>query len=112
MTAESVVADATQNLSFAEVVAQHLVEVEGINALVGPNAISAALPISQSISGTPGIPTISPSATSPQLTEVDDNGYFFRTEPPTPAMVLSSHAQPVGCVGRVANGGEVLSLHA
>ena len=79
MNVESVVADATQDPSVAEVVAQHLVEVEGINALVGPNASSAALPISQSISGTLGIPTISPSATSPQLTEVDDNGYFFRT---------------------------------
>ena len=76
---ESVVADATQDPSVAVVVARRLVEVEGINALVGPNASSAALPISQSISGTLGIPTISPSATSPQLSDVEDDGYFFRT---------------------------------
>ena len=76
---ESVVADATQDPSVAVVVARRLVEVEGINALVGPNASSAALPISQSISGTLGIPTISPSATSPQLSDVEDSGYFFRT---------------------------------
>ena len=76
---ESVVADATQDPSVAVVVARRLVEVEGINALVGPNASSAALPISKSISGTLGIPTISPSATSPQLSDVEDSGYFFRT---------------------------------
>ena len=76
---ESVVADATQDPSVSVVVARRLVEVEGINALVGPNASSAALPISQSISGTLGIPTISPSATSPQLSDVEDGGYFFRT---------------------------------
>ena len=76
---ESVVADATQDPSVAVVVARRLVEVEGVHALVGPNASSAALPISQSISGTLGIPTISPSATSPQLSDVEDGGYFFRT---------------------------------
>ena len=76
---ESVVADATQDPSVAVVVARRLVEVEGVHALVGPNASSAALPISQRISGTLGIPTISPSATSPQLSDVEDSGYFFRT---------------------------------
>ena len=76
---ESVVADATQDPSVAVVVARRLVDVEGVHALVGPNASSAALPISQSISGTLGIPTISPSATSPQLSDVEDSGYFFRT---------------------------------
>ena len=60
--------------------ARDIVEVEGVHAIVGPNASSAALPISQGMSSaTLGIPTISPSATSPQLTDVEDNGYFFRT---------------------------------
>ena len=63
----------------AEAAARLLVEVDGIHALVGPNASSAALPISQNISGLLGIPTISPSATSPQLSDVEDDGYFFRT---------------------------------
>ena len=76
---ESVVADATQDPSVAVGAARRLVQVEGIHALVGPNASSAALPISQNISGTLGIPTISPSATSPQLGDVEDSGFFFRT---------------------------------
>ena len=76
---ESVVADATQDPSVAVEAARRLVEVDGIHALVGPNFSSAALPISQSISGALGIPTISPSATSPQLGGVEDGGFFFRT---------------------------------
>ena len=76
---QGVAADATGDPATAADVALRLVEVEGIHAIVGPNASSAALPIAQSISGALGIPTISPSATSPQLSGVDDNGYFFRT---------------------------------
>ena len=76
---QGVVADATGDPATAADVALRLVEVEGVHAIVGPNATSAALPIAQSISGALGIPTISPSATSPQLTGVKDNGYFFRT---------------------------------
>lgn len=76
---ESVVADATGDPAVAVEAARRLVEFDGIHALVGPNASSAALPISQSISGPLRIPTISPSATSPQLSDVEDNGYFFRT---------------------------------
>ena len=76
---ESVVADATRDPAAAEEAARRLVEVDGVHALVGPNASSAALPISQRVSGPLGIPTISPSATSPQLSDVEDDGYFFRT---------------------------------
>ena len=76
---ESVVADATRDPAAAEEAARRLVEVDGIHALVGPNASSAALPISQRVSGPLRIPTISPSATSPQLSDVEDDGYFFRT---------------------------------
>ena len=79
MPVEGVSADATQDPSVAAEAARDLVDVEGVHAIVGPNASAAALPISQSVSSTLGIPTISPSATSPQLTDVEDNGYFFRT---------------------------------
>ena len=79
MPVEGVSADATLDPAVAVEAARHLVEVQGVNAIVGPNASSAALPIALSVSGTLGIPTISPSATSPQLSGVEDDGYFFRT---------------------------------
>ena len=79
MRVESVAADATGDPSTAVRVARHLVEVEGVHAIVGPNASASALPVSQDVSASLGIPTISPSATSPYLTDAQDDGYFFRT---------------------------------
>ena len=79
MPVGSAVADATRDPSTAVEAARHLVEVEGVHAIVGPNASAAALPVARSVSAVLDIPTISPSATSPQLTDVEDEDYFFRT---------------------------------
>ena len=79
MQVEGVVADATGDPSAAVEAARRLVEVEGVHAIVGPNASAAALPVSEGVSGPLRIPTISPSSTSPYLTEAEDAGYFFRT---------------------------------
>ena len=99
MPVEGVTADATRDPAVAVEAARHLVEVEGVHAIVGPNASAAALPVSQSVSGSLGIPTVSPSATSPQLTDVEDDDYFFRT-------ALSDAAQgPV--LARVTSGPRV-----
>lgn len=76
---ETAVADATGDPATAVEVARRLVEQEGVHAIVGPNASSAALPVAQEVSAALGVPTISPSATSPRLTSVEDGGYFFRT---------------------------------
>ena len=74
-----VVADATGDPDRAVEEATRLVDEEGVHAIVGPNASSAALPIAEKVSAAHQIPTISPSATSPELTEVHDDGYFYRT---------------------------------
>ena len=79
MPVEGIAADATRDPSVAVEAAKRLVEVEGVHAIVGPNASAASLRVSESVSATFGIPTISPSATSPQLTGIEDDGYFFRT---------------------------------
>ena len=74
-----VVADATGDPDTAVEEATRLVDEEGVHAIVGPNASSASLPVAEKISASHRIPTISPSATSPLLTDVHDEGYFFRT---------------------------------
>ncbi len=71
-------ADATLDPAVAVREARRLVEVEGIHALVGPNASAAALPVAEMVIGPAGIPTISQSATSPQLSTAEDGDYFFR----------------------------------
>ena len=76
---EGIAADATSDPTIAVEAARRLVETQGVHAIVGPSASAAALPVSETVTGPAGIPTISPSATSPQLTTAADNGYFFRT---------------------------------
>ncbi len=76
---EGIAADATADPSAAVEAARRLVEIEGVHAIVGPNASSAALRVARQVSFELEIPTISPSATSPQLSGVEDNDFFFRT---------------------------------
>ncbi len=75
---EGISVDATSDPQVAVEEARRLVETAGVHAIVGPNASAAALPIAETVAGPAFIPTISPSATSPRLTDVADGGYFFR----------------------------------
>jgi ABC-type branched-subunit amino acid transport system substrate-binding protein len=59
--------------------ARRLIEVEGVHAIVGPLASSITLAVTESVAAQAGVPIISPSATSPQLTIADDNDYLFRS---------------------------------
>ena len=74
-----VAGDATRHPDPAVRAARHLVEQEGVHAVVRPNASAAALPVVEIVTGPAGIPTISPSATSPRLTDANDDDFFFRT---------------------------------
>ena len=76
---QGVTADATRHPDPAVRAARHLVEQERVHAVVGPNASAAALPVVEVVTGPAGIPTVSPSATSPMLTDADDDDFFFRT---------------------------------
>ena len=71
--------DTTADPNEAVAQARRLVEVEGVHAIVGPNSSANALPIAERVTGPAGVPTISFSATSPQLTAAADGGYLFRT---------------------------------
>lgn len=76
---EAVVADSTLEPETAVSEARRLVEEEGIHALVGPSTSANSLPVVEQVTGPAGIPTISPSATSPMLTDAADHDFFFRT---------------------------------
>ena len=79
MPVEGVEADSTRDPQLGVEAARRLVETEGVHAIVGPTASAVSLPVAEVVTGPAGVPTISPSATSPQLTAAADNGYFFRT---------------------------------
>ena len=79
MPVEGVEADSTRDPQLGVEAARHLVDEEGVHAIVGPTASAVALPVAEMVAGPAGVPIISPSATSPQLSVAADEGYFFRT---------------------------------
>lgn len=58
--------------------ARRLIEDEGVHALVGPSTSANALPVAEGVAGPARVPLISPSATSPSLTDAQDDDFFFR----------------------------------
>ena len=65
----------------ATAAAERLVTVENVVAIVGPSCSGASSAVVSKVSAPNGITTISSSATSAALSEIKDNGYFFRTAP-------------------------------
>ena len=59
--------------------ARRLIDIEGVHAIVGPLASDVTVPVGESVIGPAGVPTISPSATAPAITVVNDNGFLFRS---------------------------------
>ena len=75
---EAYVTDSTLDPTIATEEARRLVEVEGIHAFVCCTASSITLAVTD-ITASAAVPTVSPSATSPQLTLAEDNDFLFRS---------------------------------
>ena len=76
---EYVTGDTALDSGMATIEARRLIDVEGVSAIVGPLASGVALAVGEGVAADAQIPVISPSATSPGITEANDNGYLFRT---------------------------------
>ena len=76
---ELVVGDSGLDPTQATEEARRLIEIEGVHAIVGPLASSITLAVSESVASPAGVPVISPSATSPQLTIAEDDDFLFRS---------------------------------
>ena len=73
-----VLGDGETNSDIAVARAREMVR-GGVDVLVGPMGSQAALRVGIEVSGPLGVPTITPSATSPELSLIDDDGFLFRT---------------------------------
>ena len=62
-------------------VTERLVTAEKINAIVGAACSGPTIAMLKNVAKANGIVMISPSATSPALSTIEDNGLFFRTAP-------------------------------
>ncbi len=65
----------------ARAAAERLVTSDKVNAIVGGDCSGVTIAILESVAKPNGIVMISPSATSPALSTIKDNGLFFRTAP-------------------------------
>ena len=61
--------------------AERLVTAERVNAIVGGDCSGVTIAMLQQVAKPNGIVMISPSATSPALSTIEDDGLFFRTAP-------------------------------
>ncbi len=72
----------TQTLAQAGVdSANQLVSIDSVAGIVGAMASGVTIPVARSVTRQRGVPQISPASTSPVLTDLDDDGYLFRTVP-------------------------------
>ena len=81
-TVTSVRGDSTCTDSAAAVAAaERLITAEKVNAIMGADCSGVTTAILQNAAMANGIAMISPSATSPALSDMEDDGLFFRTAP-------------------------------
>lgn len=65
----------------AQEAATKMVESDKISVMAGPMASSETIPVAENVTVQAGVPIISPSATSPDITKLTDDGLVFRTPP-------------------------------
>ncbi len=81
-TLEAVRADSTcVDASAATAAAERLVTADKVIAIMGADCSGVTTAVANNVAVPNGVVMISPSATSPALSSLDDKGYFFRTVP-------------------------------
>ena len=65
----------------ASAAAERLVTSDGVAAIMGADCSGVTTAIASGVAVPNGVAMVSPSATSPALTTIDDKGFFFRTAP-------------------------------
>ncbi len=65
----------------ATAAAERLVTSDNVAAIYGPDCSGVTAAVTNNVAVPNGVVVISPSATSPALSDIDDKGFFFRTAP-------------------------------
>ena len=65
----------------ASAAAERLITADGVAGIMGADCSGVTTAIANNVAVPNGVTMVSPSATSPALTTIEDNGYFFRTAP-------------------------------
>ncbi len=79
---EPIRADSTcTDAAAASAAAERLITADGVAAIMGADCSGVTTAIANNVAIPKGVVMVSPSATSPALTTIKDNGLFFRTAP-------------------------------
>ncbi len=82
LTLNPVRADSTCiDAAAATTAAQMLVNTQNVAAIMGADCSGVTTAIANNVAVPAGVVMVSPSATSPALSTIEDDGYFFRTAP-------------------------------
>jgi ABC-type branched-subunit amino acid transport system substrate-binding protein len=73
--------DTQSEATAAQEAATKLIESDGVSAIAGPWGTDEVTGVAENVTVPSGIPIVSPSATQPAITELDDDGLVFRTPP-------------------------------
>lgn len=65
----------------AQEAATKVIESDGVAAIAGPWATPELIPTVENVTVDAGIPIVTPSATGPDITNLEDDGLVFRTPP-------------------------------
>jgi ABC-type branched-subunit amino acid transport system substrate-binding protein len=87
--------DTASDPQAAQEAATKLIESDGVAAIAGPWSTDEVTTTAENVTVPSGIPIVSPSATQPAITDLDDDGLVFRT-PPSDAIQGRVLAQLVG----------------
>jgi len=73
--------DTKSEATAAQEAATKLIESDGVTAIAGPWGTDEVTATAENVTVPAGIPIVSPSATQPAITDLDDDGLVFRTPP-------------------------------
>jgi len=74
------VTDTQTNAAAAQTAAEDVI-ADGASCLAGPWASDETIPVGRAVAARQQVPLISPSSTSPAISELPDDGFVFRTAP-------------------------------
>ncbi|MCX8133800.1 MAG: ABC transporter substrate-binding protein [Roseococcus sp.] len=75
-------ADDQTNPQAGVTVATRLVQAENVSAIIGPMASGITIAVANAVTVPAGVPIVSPSATAPAVSQINDNDTVFRTAVP------------------------------
>jgi len=101
---ELVRGDTGTNPDQAATDAQRLVDIEGVQGIVGALSSGVTIRVAEQVTGPAGVVQISPASTSPAVTDANDSDFLFRTTISDAAqgLVLANLADDAG-YGTVCN---------